>query len=64
MKDDDARPVLENLKAMAKPGGYIQWTELDVWSAHVAKASDDIDATSSEQLLERFKSVLTARAGR
>ena len=64
MKDDDVRPVLENLKLIAKPGGHVQWTELDVWSLHVAKASEDIDALYSERLLERLKSVLNARAGR
>lgn len=64
VREGNAGPVLEQLKALTKPGGYIQWTEPNVWSMRLVKASEDIDASSTEKLCHRMRSFLTERAGR
>ena len=30
MRDEDARPLIRNLTRLLKPGGWLQWDELNV----------------------------------
>ena len=55
--------MLEQLKALTKPGGWVQWTEQNIWSQQVVKASETIDSSASEELLARFNKFLLPRAG-
>ena len=38
VQDNDPRPVLRNALRMLKPGGYLQWDELDPWGAYTVHA--------------------------
>ncbi|CAO1604435.1 hypothetical protein XANCAGTX0491_007992 [Xanthoria calcicola] len=39
VRDNDQRPILKNALRMLKPGGYLQWDELDPWAAFTVTAS-------------------------
>ncbi|KAL9004063.1 MAG: hypothetical protein Q9188_003098 [Gyalolechia gomerana] len=46
------RPIIQNLRKMLKPGGYLQWDELDCVHMCVKKADPGIHAPAVEQLRE------------
>ncbi|MCJ1261078.1 hypothetical protein MMC22_000942 [Lobaria immixta] len=39
VQNNDPRPILHNAMEMLKPGGYLQWDELNVFEAYVASTS-------------------------
>ncbi|RYP61548.1 hypothetical protein DL769_007648 [Monosporascus sp. CRB-8-3] len=40
--EEDPAPVLRNLTKLLKPGGYLQWCEIDLESQHVETISPDV----------------------
>ncbi|OTA84585.1 hypothetical protein M434DRAFT_400421 [Hypoxylon sp. CO27-5] len=40
--EDDPEPVLENLIKLLKPGGYLQWSDVDVQSMQIVTSSPDV----------------------
>jgi SAM-dependent methyltransferase len=50
--EGDPRPVLRNLLSMLKPGGYLQWDELDCVNMHVKKVDNSISAPALEKIRE------------
>ncbi|KAK3311847.1 hypothetical protein B0H66DRAFT_575676 [Apodospora peruviana] len=40
--EEDPAPVLRNLLKLLKPGGYLQWCEIDLESQHVETISPDV----------------------
>ncbi|KAL6722287.1 hypothetical protein ACLMJK_001394 [Lecanora helva] len=57
-RDDTIRVVLENLRGMLKPGGYIQWVERDWLSKFPTEASetDDVNTQLNGFLQRAFPS--------
>ena len=49
VQDEDPKPILENLMLLLKPGGYLQWDELDVSGSYVLKVRDDVQAFEIER---------------
>lgn len=46
------KPVLEKLLKMLKPGGYLQWDEMDIKNMHVKKVDASVEVPALEQLLK------------
>ncbi|KAL9111988.1 MAG: hypothetical protein Q9227_003608 [Pyrenula ochraceoflavens] len=44
--------VVRNFLKMLKPGGYVQWDEVDIVNMHVAKIEDEVQAPALERLRE------------
>ena len=43
MRDNDPRPLLRNALRMLRPGGWIQWDEIDVWNAYTVGVAGDTE---------------------
>ena len=39
--ENDPRPLLRNALRMLKPGGWLQWDDLDPWAAHTVSAAPE-----------------------
>ncbi|CAO1603201.1 hypothetical protein XANCAGTX0491_006793 [Xanthoria calcicola] len=52
VRNQDPKPVLRNLYKMLKPGGYLQWDELDTFNACVRKVSPTLKTPALDQLRE------------
>ena len=52
IEQGDPRSVLRNLLAMLKPGGYLQWDDLDCPGMCVKKVDPSVEAPSLDQLRE------------
>ncbi|KAF4625371.1 hypothetical protein G7Y89_g12797 [Cudoniella acicularis] len=50
IKESNPRQVISNLLKMLKPGGYLQWDELDCANMHVKKVEPSLDSPALEQL--------------
>jgi len=48
----DPRAVMRNLFKLLKPGGYLQWDELDIVNMTVKKASPSIQSPALDQLCQ------------
>ncbi len=48
--NSDPRPLLHNLIKILKPGGYLQWDELDFSNAHVKTADGSLQSPALEEL--------------
>lgn len=42
VRDNDPRPILKNALRMLKPGGHLQWDELDPWGAFTVTAGKQL----------------------
>jgi SAM-dependent methyltransferase len=51
--DGDSQPFINKLLRMLKPGGYLQWDELDCVNMCVKKVSPEIPAPALEQIREK-----------
>ncbi|KAJ5415085.1 hypothetical protein N7465_003780 [Penicillium sp. CMV-2018d] len=51
--EDDATPTLQKLKELLKPGGYLQWCEVDVPSFRINTASPNVPTDCLEELWEQ-----------
>ncbi len=52
VQEEDPRPVITNLRLLLKPGGYLQWDELDVAGSYILKANEEVQATEMEGMLQ------------
>jgi SAM-dependent methyltransferase len=50
VQDSDPVPVIRNVARMLKPGGYIQWDDLNYPDTHVYKAHADAETPAFDQL--------------
>ena len=57
VEKEDPRPIIRNLLRMLKPGGYLQWDELDVEHSFLLRADAGAEAPAMDQML----SILTQR---
>nr|POF13360.1 n-methyltransferase tcpn [Quercus suber] len=48
IKDNDPRKVMQNLYKLLKPGGYLQWDEVDVFRSFVVKAYPELEVPYME----------------
>lgn len=48
--NSDPRPMLRNLITLLKPGGYLQWDELDFRGTHVITADESVEAPALQDL--------------
>jgi hypothetical protein len=48
--NSDPRPMLRNLIKMLKPGGYLQWDELDFPGTHVITVDESLQTPALEDL--------------
>jgi hypothetical protein len=55
LQQSDLKGVLDNLFKLLKPGGYLQWTDLDMSSLRVEKINPDIKADANVKLMELFQ---------
>ncbi|KAI1809058.1 hypothetical protein GGS20DRAFT_399389 [Poronia punctata] len=56
VRDEDPRPIARNLFKLLKPGGYIQWDEIDVVHKGVKKADPSQQTPGLDGLVEWFGS--------
>ena len=49
---EQARQVIRNLQKLLKPGGFLQWDELDCVNMHVKKISSSVPAPALDQIRE------------
>lgn len=57
VENSDPRPIIRNLVKMLKPGGYIQWDELNFPGSHVKT----IDKTLQTPALDEFREMVYSR---
>ena len=57
VRDENPGPILENLKRLLKPGGYIQWDELNVLQSFILRTGDDVKAPLMERRVGGMKRV-------
>lgn len=53
IRNNDPRPVLRNVMELLKPGGYLQWDELNVFEAYVASTSLAADTSTGTKGYQR-----------
>jgi len=56
LESGDPGPILKKLWRMLKPGGYLQWDELDCVNMCVKKVRPEVEAPALEKLLEMSRS--------
>ncbi|KAI1157675.1 hypothetical protein F5B18DRAFT_150179 [Nemania serpens] len=54
VKNDDPRPVLKNLRKLLKPGGYLQWDEVDTIGCSI-KTVPGVAADTLDELFSQLK---------
>ena len=59
VRDGDPRPVIRNMMMLLKPGGYLQWDELDVAHSFILKVKEDVPTIKMEETLQ-----MLSQAGR
>ncbi|KAK2616874.1 hypothetical protein QQS21_000252 [Conoideocrella luteorostrata] len=52
VQEKDSRPIIQNLHRLLKPGGYLQWDELDTVNALIKKVNPDQQTLALDQLRE------------
>nr|URT29631.1 AmpA [Beauveria felina] len=52
VESQNPRPIIRNLYKLLKPGGYLQWDELDTVNATVKKVDPKLQAPALDQLLD------------
>ena len=50
VEDKDPRPIIRSLRKMLKPGGWLQWDELDTVNTCVTKVNPGLQTPALEQL--------------
>ncbi|KAL9631339.1 MAG: hypothetical protein Q9164_005948 [Protoblastenia rupestris] len=51
VRNEDSDPVLRQLLRLLKPGGYLQWDELDVSGSFILRAEEGVEAPVMEGML-------------
>lgn len=57
VRGENARPIVHNLVRLLKPGGWLQWDELDVEHSFLMRAETGAQAPVMEEMLEGLKQV-------
>lgn len=52
VRGNDPRPILRNALEMLKPGGYVQWDELNVFEAYVASTKSSVGTEKFQRAQE------------
>ena len=52
VRGNDPRPILRNVLELLKPGGYLQWDELNVFEAYVASTSRAVSTEKFQRAQE------------
>ncbi len=55
VQNEDARPIIRNLMRLLKPGGWLQWDELDVEHSFLMRAETEVQAPVMEEMLAVLK---------
>lgn len=56
VQHSDPVPIIQNAYRMLKPGGYIQWDDLNYPDTHVSKANPGADTPAFDRLLQFVRS--------
>lgn len=56
LSEDDLPGVLANITKLLRPGGYLQWGEVDMASWHVEKTNPDCKTAALEKLFRQTQS--------
>ncbi|KAL8917659.1 MAG: hypothetical protein Q9172_005740 [Xanthocarpia lactea] len=57
---DDPVPILDNLLALLKPGGYLQWDEADYAGSHVKIPESSVPYAALQELKDTLQNLLKA----
>ncbi|KAH1496542.1 hypothetical protein KXX06_002149 [Aspergillus fumigatus] len=63
VEHSDPVPIIQNAYRMLKPGGYIQWDDLNYPDTHVSKANPGADTPAFDRLLQNFLPGILERNG-
>ncbi|KAK0509982.1 hypothetical protein JMJ35_007376 [Cladonia borealis] len=63
IRNNDPTVLVRNLARLLKPGGFLQWDELDTPTAHVTVAAPNLETEALEQLRELLISPMKGRNG-
>lgn len=55
VQDEDARPILRNLMRLLKPGGWLQWDELNVEHSFLMRTETGVQSPVMDKTLEALK---------
>lgn len=55
VRDEDTRPIIRNLMGLLRPGGWLQWDELDVENSFLMRAEKGVQAPVMEETLKILK---------
>ena len=55
VQDEDARPILRNLMRLLKPGGWLQWDELNVEHSFLMRTEAGVQSPVMDDMLEALK---------
>lgn len=55
VQDEDARPILRNLMRLLKPGGWLQWDELNVEHSFLMRTETGVQSPVMDKMLEALK---------
>ncbi|KAI9871737.1 MAG: hypothetical protein M1830_002509 [Pleopsidium flavum] len=61
IKDNNALPVINNLRKLLKPGGYLQWDEVDTVGTYIESADPSVSTTAIESLFMNLTIPKSAR---
>ncbi|KAL8827041.1 MAG: hypothetical protein Q9191_003425 [Dirinaria sp. TL-2023a] len=54
VRNNNPRPLLRNALKMLKPGGWLQWDELDPWNAHTVSAATEENRPQSQNAADKM----------
>ena len=57
VQDGDPAPMIRNMMLLLKPGGYLQWDELDVAQSFVLKVEEGVEAAVMEETVRTLSQV-------
>ena len=57
VRNENPGTILENLKRLLKPGGYLQWDELAVSQSFILRTGEDVKAPLMERRVSGMKGV-------
>lgn len=58
VRHEDPRDIIRNLKKLLKPGGWLQWEELDLSGSHIERGpGNDVAAPTAENALKRVQNI-------
>ncbi|KAL3461984.1 S-adenosyl-L-methionine-dependent methyltransferase [Aspergillus heterothallicus] len=55
LQEHELQETVDKLFRLLKPGGYLQWTDIDVSSQGIEKISPDVNAEPQERIMSMFR---------